>query len=219
MSLSADRLGSASLRLPVTTSRVARRDRAQSERRPARSTPLLVALALGAMAVVALVVPRVPALADAVGIGAAPAAAPVAPPIVVTAIVTATASCVSADPHDRVTLEVAGTRREAVLDGCGRSAGFPVPVSVPADGAITGPLGVVGSGATAKAATTDVSGEGVSPLVARLEIALAVAAALGAGSLLVVVARGTAPAGPRREIVVPAPRAPARRAAHGRRRR
>ncbi|MFC5062005.1 hypothetical protein [Actinomycetospora atypica] len=214
MSLSADRLGSASLRLPVTTARAA-----ESERRPSRSIPLLVALALGAMAVVALVLPRVPALADAVGMGAAPAAAPVAPPIVVTAVVTATASCVSADPHDRVTLEVAGVRREAVLDGCGRSAGFPVPVSVPADGAITGPLGVVGSGATARPATTDVSGEGVSPLVARLEIALAVAAALGAGSLLVVVARGAAPARPRREIVVPVPRGPARRAAHGRRRR
>ena len=213
MSLSADRLGSASLRLPVTTSRVARRDRAQSERRPARSIPLLVALALGAMAVVALVVPRVPALADAVGIGAAPATAPVAPPIVVTALVTATASCLSADPHDRVTLEVAGTRREAVLDGCGRAAGFPVPVTVPADGTITGPLAVVGTGATTRTPTE------VSPLVARLQIALAVAAALGAGSLLVVVARGTAPAGPRREIVVPAPRAPARRAAHGRRRR
>lgn len=182
--------------------------------------PLLVALALGAMAVVALVLPRVPGLADAVGLGTAPAAAPVAPPIVVTAIVTATASCVSADPHDRVTLEVAGARREAVLDGCGRAAGFPVPVTVPADGAITEPLGVVGSGTPAATATSDVTGGGVSPLVARLEIALAVAAALGAGSLLVVVARGSVPAGSRRrEISVPAPRAPARRAAHGHRRR
>lgn len=179
---------------PSRASSLARPRAAESDHRSTRTLVLLVALALGAMAVVALVVPRVPALAQAVGLGPEPVAAPVAPPITTTAVVTTTASCLSADPHDRVTLDVAGVRREAVLDGCGRSPGFPVPVLVPADGVITGPLAVAGTGATAARSTTDASGGTVSPVVARLELALAVAAALGAGSLVVALSRQRTPA-------------------------
>ena len=153
---------------------------------------MLVALALGAMAVVALVVPRVPPLAQAVGLAPAAPAPVVAPPVTVTAVVVATASCVSADPHDQVVLDVAGVRHQAALDGCGSAPGTPVPVTVPSDGRIAGLVAVAGSGAQTPAATTDLAGDGVSPLVARLELVLAVAAALGAGSLLVVVARGGA---------------------------
>jgi hypothetical protein len=152
---------------------------------------VLVAVALGAMAVVALVVPRVPVLAEAVGLAPAPPAHVAAPPVTVTAVVTATASCVSADPHDQVVMNLGGTARQAALDGCGRTPGTPVPVVVPADGQFAGPVAVAGSGAQTPSASTDIAGDGVSPLVARLELALAVAAALGAGSLLVVVARGT----------------------------
>ncbi|MDT7743759.1 MAG: hypothetical protein QOE59_2837, partial [Actinomycetota bacterium] len=158
--------------------------------RPGRTLGVLVAVALGAMAVVALVVPRVPVLAEAVGLAPAPPTAAAAPPVTVTAVVTATASCVSADPHDQIVMNLGGSARQAVLDGCGRAPGTPVPVVVPADGRITGPVAVAGSGAQTPSATTDVAGDGVSPLVARLQLALAVAAALGAGSLLVVVARG-----------------------------
>jgi hypothetical protein len=167
---------------------------AESDHRSTRTLVLLVALALGALAVVALVVPRVPALAQAVGLGPAPAATPAAPPVTVTAVVTATASCLSADPHDRVVLDVAGARREAALDGCGRNVGFPVPVQVPADGAITGPLAVAGIGQEGARTATDTAGDAVSPLVARLELALAVAAALGAGSLVVALSRQRRPA-------------------------
>lgn len=151
---------------------------------------MLVALALGAMAVVAIVVPRVPALAQSVGIAPAAPAPVVAPPVTVTAVVVATASCLSPEPHDQIVVDVAGARHQAVLDGCGRTPGTPVPVTVPADGRIAGLVAVVGSGTRTPTATTDVSGEGVSPLVARLELALAAAAALGAGSLVVVLARG-----------------------------
>jgi hypothetical protein len=170
-------------------------------RRPAgRTLAVLVALALGAMAVVALVVPRVPALAQAIGIAPAAPAPVAAPPVTVTAIVVATASCVSADPHDQVVFDVAGARHQAALDGCGSAPGTPVPVTVPSDGRIAGLVAVAGSGAQTPTATTDLAGEGVPPLVARLELVLAVAAALGAGSLLVVVARGGAarPGGTRR---------------------
>jgi hypothetical protein len=142
------------------------------------------------MAVVALVVPRVPALAEAVGIAPAAPAPAAAPPVTVTAVVVTTASCLSPDPHDRVVLDVAGSRHQAVLDGCGRPPGTPVPVTVPADGRIAGPVAVVGSGSQTPTATTDVSGDGVTPLVARFELVLTVAAALGAGSLVVVLARG-----------------------------
>jgi hypothetical protein len=167
--------------------------RPRVHRRPAgRTLGLLVALALGAMAVVALVVPRVPALAQVVGIAPAAPAPAAAPPVTVTAVVVATASCVSPEPHDQILLDVAGARHQAVLDGCGRAPGTPVPVTVPADGRIAGPVAVVGSGAQTPVATTDVAGEGVSPLVARLELVLTVAAALGAGSLVVVLARGGA---------------------------
>jgi hypothetical protein len=158
--------------------------------RSGRTLGVLVAVALGAMAVVALVVPRVPVLTEAVGLAPAAPTHVAAPPVTVTAVVTATASCVSADPHDQVVLNLGGTARSAVLDGCGRAPGTPVPVVVPADGQFAGPVAVAGSGAQTPSATTDIAGEGVSPLVARLELALAVAAALGAGSLLVVVARG-----------------------------
>ncbi len=172
----------------------ARADRtAGATRRPAgRTLAVLVALALGAMAVVALVVPRVPPLAQAVGLAPAAPAPVVAPPVTVTAVVVATASCVSADPHDQVVLDVAGVRHQAALDGCGSAPGTPVPVTVPSDGRIAGLVAVAGSGAQTPTATTDLAGDGVSPLVARLELVLAVAAALGAGSLLVVVARGGA---------------------------
>jgi hypothetical protein len=166
---------------------------AGATRRPAgRTLAVLVALALGAMAVVALVVPRVPPLAQAVGLAPAAPAPVVAPPVTVTAVVVATASCVSADPHDQVVLDVAGARHQAALDGCGSAPGTPVPVTVPSDGRIAGLVAVAGSGAQTPTATTDLAGDGVSPLVARLELVLAVAAALGAGSLLVVVARGGA---------------------------
>ena len=157
--------------------------------RPGRTLGVLVAVALGAMAVVALVVPRVPVLAQTVGLAPAAPARVAAPPVTITAVVTATASCVSADPHDQVVMNLGGTARQAALDGCGRTPGTPVPVVVPADGQFGGPVAVAGSGARTPSATTDVAGDGVSPLVARLELALAVAAALGAGSLLVVVAR------------------------------
>ncbi|MCD2194418.1 hypothetical protein LQ327_13650 [Actinomycetospora endophytica] len=167
--------------------------RSRARRRPAgRALGVLVALALGAMAVVALVVPRVPALAEAVGIAPTAPAPAAAPPVTVTGVVVATASCLSPDPHDRIVLDVAGTRHQAVLDGCGRPAGTPVPVTVPADGRIAGPVAVVGSGGQTPTATTDLAGDGVSPLVARLELVLTVAAALGAGSLVVVLARGGA---------------------------
>jgi hypothetical protein len=180
--------------------------------RPGRTLGLLVAVALGAMAVVALVVPRVPVLAEAVGLAPAPPAAVAAPPVTVTAVVTVTASCVSADPHDQVVMNLGGYARQAALDGCGRAPGTPVPVVVPADGRIAGPVAVAGSGASTPTATTDIAGDGVSPLVARLELALAVAAALGAGSLVVVVARGPA-TGARRRPAVPdrAGRVPAQR--------
>jgi hypothetical protein len=162
---------------------------ARASRRPSgRTLGVLVALALGALAVVVVVVPQVPALARAIGMAPAPPAP--APMVTVTALVTATASCVSAEPHDQVVLDVAGARRQAVLDGCGRLPGTPVPVLVAADGHLAGPVAVVGSGSRTPTATTGVDGQGVSPLVARLELALAVAAALGAGSLLVVLARG-----------------------------
>ena len=167
------------------------RGASRSRPRAGRTLGVLVAVALGAMAVVALVVPRVPVLAQAVGLAPTPPAHVAAPPVTVTAVVTATASCVSADPHDQVVMNLGGTARPAALDGCGRTPGTPVPVVVPADGQFTGPVAVAGSGAQTASATTDIAGEGVSPLVARLELALAVAAALGAGSLLVVVARGT----------------------------
>ncbi|NMO88730.1 hypothetical protein [Actinomycetospora sp. TBRC 11914] len=172
-------------RVPVLADRAAR-----PARRPAgRTLGVLVALALGAMAVVVVVVPQVPVLARTIGMApAAPAPAPV-PMVTVTAVVTATASCVSAEPHDQVVMNLGGTAHPAVLDGCGRPPGTPVPVVVPADGHFSGPVTVAGSGARTPTATTDVAGQGVSPLVARLELALAVAAALGAGSLLVV-ARG-----------------------------
>jgi hypothetical protein len=181
---------------------------------------VLVALALGAMAVIALVVPRVPALAEAVGIAPAAPAPVAAPPVTVTAVVVATASCLAPDPHDQLALDVAGARHRAVLDGCGRPPGTPVPVTVPADGRIAGPVAVVGSGPQTPTATTDVSGDGVTPMVARLELVLAVAAALGAGSLVVVLARGGAtrtaarrrPAAPSRAGRVPAQRA---RGGHG----
>jgi hypothetical protein len=172
--------------LPVPVRAVAR-----SRPRPGRTLGVLVAVALGAMAVVALVVPRVPVLAEAIGLAPTPPAHVAAPPVTVTAVVTATASCVSADPHDQVVMNLAGSARQAALDGCGRAPGTPVPVVVPADGQFAGPVAVAGSGAQTPSATTDVAGDGVSPLVARLELALAVAAALGAGSLLVVVARGS----------------------------
>lgn len=183
-----------------------------SGRRPsARALGVLVALALGAMAVVAVVVPRVPALAQAVGLAPAAPAPVAAPPVTVTATVTATASCVSADPHDQVVLDVAGARRPAALDGCGRAPGTPVAVVVPADGRIAGPVAVAGSGAQTPTATTDIAGDGVSPLVARLELALAVAAALGAGALFVVVARGsTGRAGTPHRTRRPAARTPLR---------
>ena len=187
--------------------------------RSGRTLGVLVAVALGAMAVVAIVVPRVPALAEAVGLAPTPPTAVAAPPVTVTAVVTATASCVSADPHDRIVMNLGGIARQAVLDGCGRTPGTPVPVVVPADGQIAGPVAVAGSGAQTPSATTDVAGDGVSPLVARLELALAVAAALGAGSLLVVVAHGTTrgsttaarrrPAARNRAGRVPAQRSPA----------
>lgn len=165
---------------------------------------MLVALALGAMAVVVVLVvavPQVPVLARVVGLAPAPSAPAPVPMVTVTAVVTAGASCVSPEPHDTIALEVAGTRRQAALDGCGRPPGTPVPVVVPADGYVTGPVTVAGSGAQTPTASTDVAGQGVSPLVARLELALAVAAALGAGALLVVVARDHARrdgSGPRR---------------------
>ncbi len=187
--------------------------------RSGRTLGVLVAVALGAMAVVAIVVPRVPALAEAVGLAPTPPTAVAAPPVTVTAVVTATASCVSADPHDRIVMNLGGIARQAVLDGCGRTPGTPVPVVVPADGQIAGPVAVAGSGAQTPSATTGVAGDGVSPLVARLELALAVAAALGAGSLLVVVARGSTrgsataarrrPAARNRAGRVPAQRSPA----------
>ena len=182
-------------------------------RRPAgRALAVLVALALGAMAVVALVVPRVPALAEAVGVAPAAPAPIAAPPVSVTAVVVTTASCLSPDPHDQVVLDVAGSRHQAVLDGCGRPPGTPVPVTVPADGRIAGPVAVVGSGTQTPTATTDVSGDGVTPLVARLELVLAIAAALGAGSLVVVLARGGAARTPaRRRPDVRAGRVPAQR--------
>ncbi|MEJ2867601.1 hypothetical protein WCD74_07470 [Actinomycetospora sp. OC33-EN08] len=186
MSLSVDGLPSRALGL-------ARPRVAESDQRSTRTLVLLVALALGAMAVVALV-PRVPALAQAIGIAPVPVTAPVAPPVTATAVVTATASCLSPVPHDRVLVDVGGTRREAVLDGCGRNPGFPVAVEVPADGVITAPLAVAGTGGGGARTATDVGGDTVSPLVARLELALAVAAALGAGSLAVALARRPAPA-------------------------
>ncbi|MCD2187111.1 hypothetical protein [Actinomycetospora soli] len=192
---------SLSVGLPSRASAPARPRVAESDHRATRTLVLLVALALGALAVVAVVVPRVPALAQAVGLGPAPAA-PVAPPVTVTAVVTATASCLSADPHDRVTLEVGGVRRTALLDGCGRNPGFPVPVQVPADGTITAPLAVAGTGASGSRTATDAAGEAVSPLVARLELALAVAAALGAGSLVVALSRQQRR--PARRVAVPA---------------
>jgi hypothetical protein len=163
----------------------------------------------------ALVLPRVPLLEQA--FHTAPAPRPV-PTVTVTAVVTATASCLSEQPNDRVVLDVAGSRHQGVLDGCGRPPGTPVPVVVPADGRIAGALAVVGSGAQTPTATTDVSGDGVSPLVARLELALAAAAALGAGVLLVVVARDRAGASRRRASAHGRPVAArtAARAGHGR---
>jgi hypothetical protein len=179
--------------------------------RSGRTLGVLVAVALGAMAVVAVVVPRVPVLAEAVGLAPTPPIAVAAPPITITAVVTATASCVSADPHDQIVMNLGGVARQAVLDGCGRAPGTPVPVVVPADGQIAGPVAVAGSGSQTASATTDVTGDGVSPLVARLELALAVAAALGAGSLVVVVARGN-----RRGSTTAARRRPAPRTRAGR---
>ncbi|MDL5157255.1 hypothetical protein [Actinomycetospora termitidis] len=201
--------------LPSRASTLARPRVAESDQRSTRTLVLLVALALGAMAVVALVVPRVPALAQVIGLAPAPAAAPVAPPVTATAVVVATASCLSPDPHDRVTVDVGGVLRAAVLDGCGRSPGFPVAVEVPADGAIVAPLAVAGTGGHGAPTTTDVGGDTVSPLVARLELALAVAAALGAGSLVVTLARRTTPArrpAPARRATRPTRRAAGRSA-------
>ncbi|HEY2194910.1 MAG TPA: hypothetical protein VGH76_21795 [Actinomycetospora sp.] len=179
--------------------------RARTSRLPAgRTLGVLVALALGAMAVVvvlAVAVPQVSVLARVVGLAPAPPAPAPVPMVTATAVVTASASCVSPEPHDSVALEVAGARRQAVLDGCGRPPGTPVPVVVPADGHLTGPVTVAGSGMRTPTASTDVAGQGVSPVVARLELALAVAAALGAGALLVVVTRDhtrRAGTGPRR---------------------
>ena len=167
--------------------------RARPSRRPAgRTLGVLVALALGAMAVVvvlAVAVPQVSDLARAVGLAPAPPAPAPVPTVTVTAVVTATASCLSSDPHDQVVMNHAGHALPGRLDGCGRPPGTPVPVVVPADGHLTGLVEVAGSGAQTPTASTDVAGQNVSPLVARLELALAVAAALGAGALLVVVAR------------------------------
>ncbi len=162
-----------------------------SRPRSGRTLGVLVAVAIGAMAVVGIVVPKVPVLAQAVGLAPAAPAPVAAPTVTVTAVVTASASCVSAEPHDQVVMNLAGVARPALLDGCGRPPGTPVPVVVPADGRITGPVAVAGSGAQTPTATTDVAGQGVSPLVARLELALATAAALGAGSLVVVLVRGS----------------------------
>jgi hypothetical protein len=180
----------------------------RTSRRPAgRTLGVLVALALGAMAVVVIVVPQVPALARTIGLAPAPPAPAPVPTVTVTAVVTATASCLSADPHDQVVMNLGGHAVPARLDGCGRPPGTPVPVVVPADGHLTGLVGVAGSGARTPTASTDVAGQGVSPLVARLELALAVAAALGAGALLVVVARDrtrrTGAAGSRRRPARP----------------
>jgi hypothetical protein len=191
---------------------------ARTSRRPAgRTLGVLVALALGAMAVVvvlAVAVPQVSALARTLGLAPAPPAPAPVPTVTVTAVVTTTASCLSPDPHDRIVMNLGGHAVPALLDGCGRPPGTPVPVVVPADGHVTGLVGVAGSGAQAPTASTDVAGQGVSPLVARLELALAVAAALGAGALLVVVARDrtrrTGTAGARRRPAGPG-RVPAQR--------
>ena len=54
--------------------------------RPGRTLGVLVAAALGAMAVVVLVVPRVPVLAEAVGLAPSAPAHVAAPPVTVTAV-------------------------------------------------------------------------------------------------------------------------------------
>lgn len=222
-------------------------------RRPAplatvRALGVLLALALGAVALVGFVAPRVPALAAVIGLGPVAPAAPAAPPVTVTAVVAATASCLSPAPYDRVVLDLAGTRRQATLDGCGRAPGMPVAVIAPSDGRITGPLRVAGTGATGTTTTTTdgalvpgavraaivpaapatppatsssgAPGDGTtaSPLVGRLELALTVAAALGAGALLVACSRrGTAGAPTRRAPARrPSATGPARRGSPGR---